>query len=181
MRFPDGPPRTFFFLRSQCPLLSGPQVADLSADVDKLTTELLKLAELGDLAFGLAYGGRVGKRFRHGFALNFESQAEIGTVDRLVRLMAAAVGLAAAASGGSNRPAAEVVELGELFDDLSTLLFQGLLLWDRGSIMRGLLILAHNIRTDYCHEKRTQQNSHFHVAHPLGLRLWNSPTLSDIM
>jgi len=106
-------------------LLDWAQVTDLSTHIDKLAAELLELAVLGDLMFGLANGGRVGERFRHGFTLDFEGQAEIGTMAGLFGLMAATVRFATTTTGGSNRARAQVIELDDLFDYLCTLLFQG--------------------------------------------------------
>jgi hypothetical protein len=57
---------------------------------------LLKLAELGNLALGLAPGGGTGEGFAHGLALPFISETEVGAVTGMTGLMAMTVGLAAA-------------------------------------------------------------------------------------
>jgi hypothetical protein len=100
-------------------------VANLSIHVDQLTAELLEFAKLGDLTLGFVDGGWVGERFGNGLALNLGGQAEIGTVARLVGLMAAAVEFATTAFGGSDGAAAEVLQLDDQFDDLGALLLQG--------------------------------------------------------
>jgi hypothetical protein len=120
---PDG---QFFFLRRLCLLLDGTDMSDLGIDIDKLTAELFEFAELGDIPLRFAQRGRVGQRLRHSLAFHFKRQPGSRTVGRLVGLVTAAVGPTTAAAGGRNRTRAEIVQLGDLINNLGALLMQGL-------------------------------------------------------
>ena len=110
--------REFFFLYRSRVRLRGPHLADLSVDLQKLLLQGLVLAKFLDLSLGLTYGGWIGQRFGDGLSLELIGKTEVGSVAWSFGLMAAAIGLAASAGGGSDGTATQVGECGELIGDL---------------------------------------------------------------
>ena len=133
-------------------LLDGTQTADAGVELDEALSELLELAELGDLAFGLTDGGGGRQRLTDGVAIAFEGEPGVGAVARLAGLMAAAVGFATTARGEGNRTGAQVAELAELVEDFGALfleLIEGIGHWVVPCV------LAYNIRKEIRYKKKT--------------------------
>ncbi|MFZ0590258.1 MAG: hypothetical protein WAM39_07235 [Bryobacteraceae bacterium] len=95
-------------------------MAYLGIHFNELPNELLEAAKFGNLAFGLFLRGRIGKRLRHCLSFHFVSQSRVGTVHRLAGLVTTAVGLATTAAGIRDRPAAQIAQTSELFDEFGT-------------------------------------------------------------
>jgi hypothetical protein len=85
---------------------------------------LFEAAEFSDLAFSLLLRSRSWQRFGTGLALLFVGQAWVRTMNRLARLVAATVGLAATAARIRDRAAAEITKAGQLFNDFGATRFQ---------------------------------------------------------
>jgi len=79
---------------------------------------------LAHLMLGFVQGGRGGKGFGDGLALNLASEAVIGAMAPILRLMTVAVGIPAPSARGGDRTGSQVPQLGDLALQLSALLFQ---------------------------------------------------------
>jgi hypothetical protein len=80
--------------------------------------------ELSDFSFGLSRCGLVGQGFGNRLAVDFEGQAEVGTVAWILGLIAMAVGFAASARGGSDRSTTQIAESRDLIGNVDALLFK---------------------------------------------------------
>ena len=107
--------------------------------------------EFSDLFFRLPDRQRIGQGLGNTLAVDLVGQAQIRTMPRIIGLMAMATGLATAALGGGNRSRTEVAEVGDLVDEVGTLLFQS---FERFVSHRKAPVLAYIIRTDQRHKKR---------------------------
>ena len=84
----------------------------------------LQLPEFSDLFSRLTDRQRIGQGFGNSFALDLIGQAKVGAMSGIIGLMAMAGRLATPALGGCNRSRTEVAQVGDLIDDVGTLLFQ---------------------------------------------------------
>jgi hypothetical protein len=77
-------------------------MADFRIDIEELLVQRLVLAKLLDFPLGFVHCRGIGQGLGVGLALDFEGEPEVRTVTRLVGFVAAAIRLAAAATGGGN-------------------------------------------------------------------------------
>jgi hypothetical protein len=96
----------------------GSQAANLSVGLDKLTTELVKSAKLGDFAFGFVDRGGRRQRFGDALAGDLVSEPEVRAMAGLAGLMTAAARLATSAGRARNRTRTKIAELSDLLHDI---------------------------------------------------------------
>jgi len=142
--FIASPPPIFSLVRLWF-VLGGPQAADLGIGLHKFTTELLKLAELRHLAFGLVNRGGSGQRFRDGLGVHLVGEPQIRAVGRLAGLMATATRLATSAGSTGDGTSAQISEFCNPLRDRHTSLLQ----FGKGmGHGEGLHSLAYHIRKE---------------------------------
>jgi len=94
--------------------LDGPLLADLLVDFHESFGESLELAELGNLALGLANGGGAGEHLRLRLPPELISQSDVGAVTGVLSLCAVAVGFSTTAVNGNNASWPQVAKLAKL-------------------------------------------------------------------
>jgi hypothetical protein len=124
----------------------------------------LQLSEFSDLSFRLPNRPWITEGFSDGLAVDLVRQTRIGTMPRIVGLMAMAVGFATPAGGGSDGTRTQIAQLGNLTGDTGPSLFEGL--QGLGNYHDGSLIPSVYHTLGLMPLKAICRFLHFQVAHP---------------
>jgi hypothetical protein len=100
-------------------------VADLFIHFEQFLAQFPEAMKGIHFALRLAQLSGRGKGLADRFPVHFASQAEVGAVAGLVRLMTTALRFATAAANGADRTAAEISEMGDAGHNGGSLLFEG--------------------------------------------------------